>query len=159
MTLYMGEFPPSCVKDAISKVRDTDLGVSVGECSAASLSLTEGGYIEVGYSKTVTLIALQARVAAGLVDLALPVAIPLHVTPSANQRDNIVRYKYELMGDSFRPHITLGRLAPEGRMSLWPLKLPEFSFWPTHLVIGEADEQGSMREIWAERRLQSPKAE
>jgi hypothetical protein len=122
-----------------------------------SLSLTEGGYVEVGYSKTETLIALQSQVAAGLVDLALPVNIPAHVTPSMNQRDNIARYKYELMGDSFRPHVTLGRLVPEGKVTLWPFKLPEFSFWPTHLVVGEADEQGSMRRIRAERFLQEPR--
>jgi hypothetical protein len=93
----------------------------------------------------------QAIAAETLLDLALPVSVPPHITPSQDQRDNIAKYKYELIGDSYRPHITLGRLRPHGQLTVWPLTLPDFSFRPDHLLVGEADDQDSVRTVWAER--------
>jgi 2'-5' RNA ligase len=155
LTLYMGEYRPQDIAKLVDRLKVKSSSIAAAECAAASISLTEGGYVEVGYSKSKSLLDLQGDILDMAVDLALPVAMPPHITPTNNQKCNLDNYKYEFVGDSFRPHVTLGRLRGEGRLTLWPVSPPDFSFNPTHMLIGEADEHGSVRRVIVETALKS----
>jgi hypothetical protein len=155
VTLYMGNFNADRISQLERRIAAADLGCRAARCDAASISLTAGGYVEVGYSKTEVLVRLQESVASIAADLALPADLPAHVTPTENLEYNIRRYKYELIGDSFRPHATLGCLAPGGEALLPSVRLDQFSFSTARLLIGDADENGSVRAIRAQVLLES----
>lgn len=147
LTLYMADFEPRALDAVLARVAGAAGDASGPACAGQSLACTAGGYVEVGYAKTGALLGRQFEIADRLRDLALPARMPPHVTPTSDQRRNLESYGYELIGDSFRPHITLGRLAPEGRASLFDAGFPAFSFVPAALMVAVADDQGAARHI------------
>jgi 2'-5' RNA ligase len=147
LTLYMAEFEPSALDAVLARVAGAARDAAGAACAGQSLACTAGGYVEIGYAKTAVLLGQQFEIADRLRDLALPVPMPLHLTPTEDQRRNLESHRYELMGDSFRPHVTLGRLAPEGRASLFDAGFPGFSFVPAALMVAIADDQGAARHI------------
>ncbi|MET8090223.1 hypothetical protein [Micromonospora sp. NPDC005220] len=147
LTLYMAEFEPWALDAVLARVAGAARHATGVACAGQSLACTAGGYVEIGYAKTGALLGQQFEIADRLRDLALPVPMPPHLTPTDDQRRNLELYRYELMGDSFRPHVTLGRLAPKGRASLSDAGFPAFSFMPAALLVAVADDQGAARHI------------
>ncbi|MET8281760.1 hypothetical protein [Micromonospora sp. NPDC005174] len=148
LTLYMADFEPWALDAVLANIADAAReapGAAV--CTGQSLACTAGGYVELGYAKTGALLGQQLKIADRLRDLAVPATMPPHLTPTDDQWRNLESYHYELMGDSFRPHVTLGRLASNGRSSLFDAGFPAFSFVPTALMVAVADDQGAARHI------------
>jgi 2'-5' RNA ligase len=147
LTLYMGEFEPADVAILLQRITSIPPGAATVTCDAQAISCTAGGYVEVAYAKSEALIRAQASVAGSVCDVALPVCMPSHVTPTDDQRRNLEEYRYELVGDSFRPHVTLGRLAADASVALRDQPLAQLSFVPAGFVVAEADEHGAARRV------------
>ena len=153
LTLYMGVFRPQDVEIVLRRIASVPPGAATVSCAAQAISVTAGGYLEVGYAKSAELGRAQLAVAGAVRDLAQPVAMPGHVTPTDDQRRNLTRYRYELVGDSFRPHVTLGRLAADASVALHDRPLAALSFVPDGFVVCEADEHGAARRVLLQTSL------
>lgn len=143
----MADFDALSLDIVLARVADVVGGEPVVTCSAQGISRTAGGYVEVAYAKTAALTAMQSSVARELRELVLPVAMPPHVVPSEDQLRNIDLYGYELMGDSFRPHVTLGRLVAGRAVMLPDTDLPALSFHASDVMVAVADDQGAARDV------------
>jgi 2'-5' RNA ligase len=147
LTLYMGEFEPADVPVVLKRISSVPSSTVVISCDAQGITCTAGGYLEIAYAKTEALTRAQATVAGTVRDLAQPVAMPRHVTPTEDQQRNLEAYRYELVGDSFRPHVTLGRLATDAGVMLGDRPWSTLSFAPKGLVVAEADEHGAAKRV------------
>ena len=147
LTLYMAEFQPQDVGAVQKRITAIAPDLTAAACDAQGISCTAGGYLEIAYAKSAALVRMQQVIARSVQDLALPVAMPAHVTPTADQRRNLEIYRYELMGDSFRPHVTLGRLVPYGSVTFHNQPFAALSFLPEDLSVAEADEHGAARRL------------
>lgn len=148
LTIYMAEFSRSHVEELAGRL--TAPGISSYfpiELDPTGVSVTQGGYVEISYSKTFTLQGLQMQVVRRCHELALPNLEAPHSSLTRNQQENLRRYSYDLIGDSFRPHITLGRLLPAGKVQLTDLEFEKLAFTCNEMVLYRADSQGSGREL------------
>lgn len=95
-------------------------------CEAVGVAITERGYIEVSYKNTRRLRDLQELLAN-------------HLRGSA-----VDTSRYELLGDNFRPHVTLGRLCDDQDRVLLPMHRSwrELSFTGSRLHLFIANDQG-----------------
>jgi 2'-5' RNA ligase superfamily len=150
LTLYMAEFPQaqSTSVEILARVTAALEGHRPVQCSTASVSVVDGGFVELGYEKTADLLELQSKIVSAAESLAQEATLPSHTRITPARAASLKLHKYEYTGDSFRPHITLGRVLRTVTLSVDLItQLPNFSFSGSALVIGPADDQGSIRRL------------
>ena len=127
-------------------------------CKHTGYFATAGRYYEVSYAKSAEFLGLQSRLVEGLKEFRLNPKEPYeeaYFVPYTNeQRKNAEETGYDLVGELYRPHITLARWH-EGQV---PKKLPELpvanlSFDLSTVCICLATEAGAVYKMLARHHL------
>lgn len=161
LTLYMARLERARVDKAVEAVETLLDSTSPLELTCTGALVTDGQYVELSYVRTSELVDLQHAV----VDRMVPMRyVPedyasyyeTYFGPySDEQRENVRTSGYDLMGDLFRPHITLTRLRQNAVASqtLEALRPEAFSCRCDTVAILEADDLGAGRQLLQQHEL------
>lgn len=144
LTIYMATFDKSRLRGLIETLRSVSTMIDLPTCTAYGLTITAGGYLEVGYYKTSALVELQGRIveAAGTFRDGQAERGNSHLESAMGKR-----YGYKFAGDAFRPHVTLAAYRTE-RISDLPSTLPaHYDFSASALALAAVDNLGAIREV------------
>jgi hypothetical protein len=147
MTLYMARLPKSVLSIMYRFAETFRPKLSKMRCEAVGIARTEQDYVEIIYLKTAFLLELQAAIVDRLAPAAESASSSAPLKVNSAELNSLNAYKYEFVGDAFRPHVTLGK-GLVGRPILIPdINLPSLSFTPEALLVGQADKFGAVRSI------------
>lgn len=148
LSVYHGHFTEGALSSVISRLRHLphlDNGV---RCRAYGLTLSSGGYLEIGYDRSSLLEALQDQIVEAISSQRLKEPVKNELDPL--DREAILRTGYQFAGDNFRPHITLCHYEEaETHTVQLATDLTELDFAAEHLYLCTAGDFGSAVQILA----------
>jgi hypothetical protein len=159
-TIYMARFAPSKISatqeilSIIIPILEEQILEHIG------YHLTPHKYYEVSYAKTPALERTQVIIAKQLRELRFAPGNPVieHYFGAYEHavEENVESWGYDLMGDLYRPHITLTRFPAEsqiGSQTSLPKSSNNLSFPLARIGLFRADDMGSARELISEWKL------
>jgi len=121
--------------------------------------MTPGRYYEVSYQRSAEVLGFQHEFVKRLAPLRFSPGRPIRETYfgqyNIRQRLNAIRYGYDLVGQLFRPHITLTRFPEPPTRPLPPPPDQDLSFLGDRFGVFRADHLGAARVKIAEFALRS----
>lgn len=157
LTLYMARF----ARSDLARVQAA-LSVALGELETIRLTqngyfVTPGGYYEISYLRSPSLIHVHDKVTRALRTLRFspghPVAESYFGIYTSEQQQNAQKTGYDLAGDLYRPHVTLTRFDNVPDINVLPTAGSNLSFTATRIGSFEADSMGAARKHIAEFKL------
>lgn len=150
LTLFMTRFPADArahVVEAVQTVAQRKIAPTLNHIGYNS---TDGGYFEALYQSTTKLRNLQTELAVALQPLTTRISHTYRESyygPFTQSQQTSVRlYGYDLMGELFRPHVTLTRFPEKADTTDLASRMPapgRLSFRATSLQVAVADTNGS----------------
>lgn len=158
MTVFMARFARQEVENVLANTERVTQEVKSFLCEHTGYFLTAGRYLEVSYRKSDAFLRLQKVLVDSLKDLRINPGQPYqesYFAPyTSEQEKNATETGYDLVGEIYRPHITLTRYA-EGKVpEEFPgLKATSLNF-PLHTIcVYEADDNGAVFKKLAEHQI------
>jgi hypothetical protein len=149
LTVFSGSFKSENAAEAIDRISALPAGAPI-QLTAQGISSTRNCYLEIAYSKTIHLIAVQERVRQAVADLVLYPSEIDSADLDKGEMTSVMRYGYKLFGDMYRPHITLAAYNPGG-LSVLPIPqirgFDEYTFTAHEMAVAENDSMGCVTSI------------
>lgn len=149
MTVYMARFATQEVANVIAGAERATQSVKSFTCEHTGYFMTAGRYLEASYRKSDAFLELQNLFVDNLKEYRINPGQPHqedYFAPyTSEQEKNATETGYDLVGNIYRPHITLTRYA-EGKVpqEFPAMKATSLSF-PLHTIcVYEADDNGAV---------------
>jgi hypothetical protein len=161
LTIYMARFSHSKV-DAVRRMLSTIIPTFEEQTvNHTGYYLTPNRYYEISYARTPGLVLAQANITKKLCELrhspGNPVIENYFGEYKGKTKNSVERWGYDLVGNLYRPHLTLTRFSTEPQAVVAPASLPkslnDLSFTLSTVGLFRADSMGSARELISEWKL------
>ena len=149
MTAYMARFADNQISNVIAATKNALKNTAPFLCEHSGYFINKGGYFEISYKKSDSLIRLHEKLIDDLKEYRINPGDPFeegYFTPyTPDQQKNAKETGYDLAYNLYRPHITLTRYK-EGQA---PVALPEISpkdlsFKASKICVYKADDNGAI---------------
>lgn len=150
LTLYMARFHKDQVNNIISESKRLMSEFRQQLLKHVGYFVTVGGYYEISYERTSSLLAMHKATARRLAPFRYSPRSPYREeyfgAYSNEQQINAAKWGYDLVGSLYRPHITITRFPEEfSKPRELPRALSSLSFTGTKVRLFEADNLGAAR--------------
>lgn len=154
MTLYMARFHRSeldSVHGALLRLRTSLRQQAIKH---TGYFVTPGNYYEISYARSPALLSTHEAITQALSEFRFspghPVIEKYFGRYSSKQEQNAKRWGYDLVGEMYRPHVTLTHFPVPPERGNLPTVRADLSFTATEIGLFEADEVGAARK-WIAR--------